>query len=620
MNMQSLESALVGRGYLDCPTLQGIVARSGETPDRLLPALLNAGVLVEAEVLFYAYGCEEYEIEPILRDLLKEKKAPPAWLRDLFRNYISSEKQLQQSFEDFLVESRQFSEEEVCQMLARKFQIPFLSLRNTSLGADEFRLMPPELIQEFECVPLRTVDGVLHIALAKNIDRKVEIETTLGKKVVIHLAPRSQVKKVLSDWSRLLPRNSQAANGSEFDEVFLDDENLTAQRLADPSDSVVQLINQLMFNAIEEKASDIHFEPAENHIQVKFRIDGILFPIQTIDKKSHQALSGRIKIISELDTTQKRAPQDGRFKLRINGRGIDFRVSIIPRIFGESIVIRILDKLILDLELGHLGFSERDLALFEANILNPYGMILVAGPTGSGKTTTLYSAITRIASPQIEIVTIEDPVEYIIAGIIQIAVNDKQGLSFSNGLRSIVRHDPDIIMVGEIRDSETAQIAIQASLTGHLVFSTIHCNNTIDVISRFANMGIETYEFTSAVNLLMAQRLVRRLCPDCREADPNPDRKGLFRGRGCLSCKGRGYQGRTGIFEVLPMNETIKTMILNKASPFAILAEAKKQGLLTLRETGLEKVQQGMTTLDEVNAVTMDPQAFGRQPASFSKA
>ncbi|MBK5257978.1 MAG: type II/IV secretion system protein, partial [Thermoanaerobaculia bacterium] len=378
------------------------------------------------------------------------------------------------------------------------------------------------------------------------------------------------------------------------------------------------------FNAIQRRASDIHIETRDNEVVVKYRIDGVLYEaLDPIDKRHHSTIISRIKVMSELDIAEKRIPQDGRFKLRITGRTIDFRVSIIPSAHGEDAVIRILDKESMNsefknLRLDVLGFDDEMLTKFRKFIKEPYGMVLVTGPTGSGKTTTLYAALSEIQSTEDKIITIEDPVEYQLRGITQIPVNEKKGLTFARGLRAILRHDPDKIMVGEIRDEETAAIAVQSALTGHLVFTTVHANNVVDVLGRFLNMKVDLYNFVSALNCVLAQRLVRRLCENCTHQVTYPDSflvesglnvaefrgKKFFEGQGCLECNGTGFHGRLAISELLDLSDHIRTMIIDRRPASEIKKAAKDEGMQFLRESALQKVMEGKTTLREINKVT----------------
>jgi len=387
---------------------------------------------------------------------------------------------------------------------------------------------------------------------------------------------------------------------------------------------IIKLVDTIVYNAMESRASDIHIEAGDRDVRVKFRIDGALYAkVDPIDIAYHQTLISRIKVMSELDIAERRIPQDGRFRVRYKGRTVDFRVSILPSAFGENCVIRILDKEQIseefkNLSLDVVGFDAGDLSRFRLYIKEPYGMVLVTGPTGSGKTTTLYAALNEIRNDEDKIITIEDPVEYVLQGIMQIPVNEKKGLTFARGLRSILRHDPDKVMVGEIRDEETAQIAIQSALTGHLVFTTVHANNVIDVIGRFLNMGVEPYNFVSSLNCVLAQRLVRLLCPTCKrhfkptpgelfESGLRPEDVGdqvLYRNVGCDACNHTGYRGRTAIHELLDMSDTVREMIIERRPGSEIRRQAQKEGLASLRESAVKKVFSGVTTLHEINRVT----------------
>jgi type IV pilus assembly protein PilB len=380
----------------------------------------------------------------------------------------------------------------------------------------------------------------------------------------------------------------------------------------------------MVFTALQRRASDIHLETQDDSVSVKYRIDGVLQPaMKSIDKRHHSTIISRIKVMAELDIAEKRVPQDGRFRLRVRNRTIDFRVSIMPSVHGEDAVIRILDKESLSaafrsLRLDVLGFPESDLRKLRKYITEPYGMVVVTGPTGSGKTTTLYAALSEIATPEDKIITIEDPVEYQIPGITQVPVNERKGLTFARGLRSILRHDPDKIMVGEVRDPETAQIAVQSALTGHLVFTTLHANNVFDVIGRFIHMGVEPYNFVSALNCILAQRLVRVLCARCRsplsfspeqlrESGIDPEyytEHTFYEPRGCDECGETGFMGRTALAELLDMTDRIRQMILDRRPTAEIKQAAREEGMTFLRESALEKALSGATTLREINKVT----------------
>jgi type II secretory ATPase GspE/PulE/Tfp pilus assembly ATPase PilB-like protein len=383
-------------------------------------------------------------------------------------------------------------------------------------------------------------------------------------------------------------------------------------------------VDTTIFNALERRASDIHIETRDQEVAIKYRIDGVLhYAMPPIAKDWHSTIISRIKVMSELDIAERRIPQDGRFRVRYKTRLIDFRVSIMPTIYGEDAVLRVLDKESMsekfaNLSLEVVGFSASELAKFRRYIKEPYGMVLVTGPTGSGKTTTLYAALSEIKNDEDKIITIEDPVEYQIRGITQIPVNEKKGLTFARGLRSILRHDPDKILVGEIRDQETAQIAINAALTGHLVFTTVHANNVFDVLGRFLSMGVEPYNFVSALNCILAQRLVRVICPHCKKTVEYPDSylvesgfdpaqwRGVpfYEGSGCFECGGTGFRGRSAISELLDLSDNIRDLILNKRPGTEDRRQAREDGMTFLRESAVEKAREGITTLKEINKVT----------------
>jgi type II secretory ATPase GspE/PulE/Tfp pilus assembly ATPase PilB-like protein len=402
------------------------------------------------------------------------------------------------------------------------------------------------------------------------------------------------------------------------------EEALTIESIAADTSPVIKLVDTIVFNAIQRRASDVHVETRENDVIVKYRVDGVLYQaMEPIDKRYHATIISRIKVMSELDIAEKRIPQDGRFKLRLKGRTIDFRVSIMPTVHGEDCVIRILDKESANkefrtLNLDILGFDEDTKRKLRKFIREPYGMVLVTGPTGSGKTTTLYACLSEIVSVEDKIITIEDPVEYQLHGITQIPVNEKKGLTFARGLRSILRHDPDKIMVGEIRDEETAQIAVQSALTGHLVFTTVHANNVVDVLGRFLNMNVDLYNFVSALNCVLAQRLVRRICPHCRRPANTSaqllEESGLtaeavrgstfYEGTGCIECNGTGFLGRSAISELMDLSDNIRALILERRPAAEIKRAARAEGMVFLRESALQRVFAGVTTLKEINKVT----------------
>ena len=449
------------------------------------------------------------------------------------------------------------------------------------------------------------------------------------KTTAAHTQADAQISDLLKrteQSQRVLEQATEAFTLQVVQDEEESDQAISADRLTGDTavNPVVRLVDTVIFTALERRASDIHIEARDMEVVVKYRIDGVLInAMPPISKEWHSTILSRIKVMSELDIAERRVPQDGRFRVRYKGRYVDFRVSIMPSIHGEDAVLRVLDKETLsekfhNLSLEVIGFSQDDLRKFRRYIREPYGMVLVTGPTGSGKTTTLYAAINEIKTDEDKIITIEDPVEYQVHGITQIPVNEKKGLTFARGLRSILRHDPDKIMVGEIRDQETAQIAIQSALTGHLVFTTVHANNVTDVIGRFINMGVEPYNFVSALNCILAQRLVRVICQHCKKPVRYPasvlQAAGLApevwagetfaEGAGCLECSGTGFHGRTAITELLDLSDHIREMIVNRRPTSEIKRAAREEGMTFLRDSGLAKVRQGATTLKEINKVT----------------
>ena len=520
--------------------------------------------------------------------------------------------------------------------LATRYRLPFIDLlppeQESPIDYDELAKLPVDLMLRNQFVPLRREGNNLHAAMAdpSNLERLDELENVLNVRIVPYVATAGAIDVVLrkgDSTQRVLQEAASTFKISLVKETDQGDEVLDLDRLASDSDiaPIIKLVDTILYNAMESRSSDIHIETRERDVQVKFRIDGALYAkVDPIDISFHQMLISRIKVMSELDIAERRIPQDGRFRVRYKGRTVDFRVSIMPTVYGEDAVIRILDKEQINesfknLDLDVVGFDPEDVSRFRLYIKEPYGMVLVTGPTGSGKTTTLYAALNEIRNDEDKIITIEDPVEYQLHGIVQIPVNEKKGLTFARGLRSILRHDPDKIMVGEIRDEETAQIAIQSALTGHLVFTTVHANNVIDVIGRFLNMGVEPYNFVSSLNCVLAQRLVRMLCPTCKRAyiptdeeltesgmvrETVPPDQVFYRSVGCDACNHTGYRGRTAIHELLDMSDAIREMIIERRPGSEIRRQAEKEGLSSLRESAVKKVFLGMTTLHEINRVT----------------
>jgi type IV pilus assembly protein PilB len=478
-------------------------------------------------------------------------------------------------------------------------------------------------------VPCRREGNALVIVVSDPTDLPMidEVSVVLGMPIKVTVGAPTAIQSILKkseSSQRVLEDASQGLQLQVLKEDDSGEESLTVERLTNDTSPIIRLVDSTIFTAIQRRASDIHIETGEDAVHVKYRIDGVLQPaMRPIAKQHHSSIISRVKVMAELDIAEKRVPQDGRFKVRLPGKTIDFRVSIMPSVHGEDSVIRILDKESIseqftELRLDILGFPALELSRFRKYIREPYGMVLVTGPTGSGKTTTLYAALSEIKSPEDKIVTIEDPVEYQLRGITQIPINEKKGLTFARGLRSILRHDPDKIMVGEIRDPETAQIAIQSALTGHLVFTTVHANNVVDVLGRFLNMGVEPYQFVSALNCVMAQRLVRLICSHCKrparveprllaESGLNPalaQTHQFYEGAGCIECSGTGFKGRTAICELLNLSDKIREMILDRRPNSEVKKAAHDEGMRFLRESAVEKVLQGMSTLREINKVT----------------
>jgi len=517
---------------------------------------------------------------------------------------------------------------------ARRYRLKFIDLKTEEPAYHLIHELPVELMVRHSFVPMDRDGDTLFVAMADptNLEVVDEIEAQLHVRLKTAFATQAAVEDALKRGDTAARMLQDATAGFRTDQMALlretdhgeeavDLERLTGDEEMSP---IIKLVYTVVLNALERRASDIHIETRDSDVVVKYRIDGALYrAADPIDISHHPTIVQRIKVMSELDIAEHRIPQDGRFRIMIRGRKIDFRVSIMPSIHGENVVIRILDKeqineAFKELNLDVVGFAPQDLKKFRKFISEPYGMVLVTGPTGSGKTTTLYAALNEIKNDEDKIITIEDPVEYQLQGITQIPVNEKQKLTFARGLRSILRHDPDKIMVGEIRDSETAQIAIQSALTGHLVFTTVHANNVIDVIGRFLNMGVEPYNFVSSLNCVLAQRLVRILCTHCKEryqpADQDLSESGLnpdkyrneifYKSIGCEVCNSTGYRGRTAIHELLDVTDHIREIVLERRPGSEVRRAARAEGLTSLRESAIAKVFTGVTTLHEINRVT----------------
>jgi len=512
---------------------------------------------------------------------------------------------------------------------AERYDLEFVNVSNFRVDNDLFRTVPFDLMLRYNFIPEEEHDGVVSVVMADPSDvvKVDELELLLGRPVEVKVGQRSAIEEILQKSESAQRVLDEATEDFRIQLVQEDEEGeevLSIDRITADTSPIIKLVDSTLFNAIQRRASDVHIETRDTEVLIKYRIDGVLYQaMEPIDKRHHQTVISRIKVMSELDIAEKRIPQDGRFKVRMKGRTIDFRVSVMPSVHGEDCVIRILDKESMNkefknLRLDILGFDGDTLKKLRKFIREPYGMVLVTGPTGSGKTTTLYACLSEIQSSEDKIITIEDPVEYQLKGITQIPVNEKKGLSFARGLRSILRHDPDKIMVGEIRDEETAQIAIQSALTGHLVFTTVHANNVVDVLGRFLNMNVDLYNFVSALNCVLAQRLVRKICPHCKQPAKTSsqllEESGLdrdvygdftfYEGAGCIECNGTGFLGRLAVSELLDLSDQIRELILDKRPASEIKRAAKEEGMKFLRESALEKAFEGVTTLREINKVT----------------
>jgi type IV pilus assembly protein PilB len=521
------------------------------------------------------------------------------------------------------------TDEILAQALAQQFGVEYVDINGFKMDESILDEIPADAIFRYQFIPMEMQDDSLVVAIADPTDviKLDELEFFLDKKLVFMITTESAIESVLKKGegtSRVLKGVSEDFMLQLVKETEKGEEILSVETITADTSPIIKLINSTLIDALTKRASDIHIETAQEGVIVKYRIDGVLYQaMDTIDLHYQSPIISRLKVMSELDISERRVPQDGRFKIRLSDKSIDFRVSIMPSAFGEDAVIRILDKGniaadIKKLSLEALGINAGEIKRIRKAIREPYGMFLVTGPTGSGKSTTLYAALTEIHTGEEKIITIEDPVEYLLRGIVQIPVNEKKGLTFARGLRSILRHDPDKIMVGEIRDPETAQIAVQSALTGHLVFTTVHANNIFDVIGRFIHMGIDPYNFVSCLNSVLAQRLIRRICPKCRypvklsaeillDSCINPEIYGnetFYESKGCDECNGTGYRGRSGIVEFLDLTDEIRELIIAKAPIAQLKKAAGEAGTVFLREAALAKVLAGETTLREINRVT----------------
>lgn len=553
-------------------------------------------------------------------------------------NKIITEEQLAEALEyqknsdedvklgSILVNKGYVSESVLYKFLSKQYGVELVDLYSMDIPKEVIGKIPAQVALKYSIIPVSAENGKIKVATfdPTNIFALDDVRFVTGLKVVPVLSTEDAIKSALSKYYRssgkldsILENMSASSSISVVNdtEQEIDTLDLESQSSEEP---IVNLANLIISNAVKDQASDIHIEPYENNLRVRYRLDGELHTVMNLNKSVAPALVSRLKIISKLDISEKRLAQDGNIRLKVNNKNIDFRVSTLPTIFGEKVVLRILDKSNIMVNLEELGFEQQDLERYTHSLKSPYGMILISGPTGSGKTTTLYASLNKINKDNVNIMTAEDPVEYNLNGINQVMVKEDIGLTFANILRSFLRQDPDIIMVGEIRDSETAEIAVRSALTGHLVLSTIHTNDAPSTIVRLEDMGIEKYLVASGLVLILAQRLVRKICPHCKEKldiPPNAleelgfsseDAKNItvYKGRGCSRCNNTGYKGRIAIYEIIPISDQIRNMILKGASLEEIREESVKEGTTTLRNSGLKKIKEGITTIEEVMNAT----------------
>ena len=554
------------------------------------------------------------------------------------RLVLNQQSQSGKRFGETAVAHGQISDALVAQALAQQFGLEYVDMDAVALDPELIANLPADLLTRYNFLPLRKTDDGLVIVISDPTDvaQLDNLAMQLDTHLVCQVAARSKIAALLEKTrgsKQVLQEVSEDFKLQLVKETDKGEEILSIEKLTDDSSPIIRLIDSTLFDALNKRASDIHIESGHDGVQIKYRVDGVLFrATEPLDGRFQGPIISRIKVMSELDISERRIPQDGRFKVRMDSKSIDFRVSIMPSIFGEDAVIRILDKESIakdlhGLTLDVLGIEGHELRRFRRMIREPYGMVLVTGPTGSGKTTTLYAALTEIYNEQEKIITIEDPVEYQLKGVVQVPANEKKGLTFARGLRSILRHDPDKIMVGEIRDPETAQIAVQSALTGHLVFTTVHANNVFDVLGRFLHMGIDAYNFVSCLNCVAAQRLVRKICVHCKRPvaydRQTLEESGLdfdqlkdhifYEGAGCRECNGQGYHGRTAILELLDLDDDLRDLIISKASVSRLKEAARAAGTAFLRDSAVEKLLKGDTTLEEINRVTFVEKSGGRQ-------
>ncbi|MBP2668643.1 MAG: pilB [Deltaproteobacteria bacterium] len=542
---------------------------------------------------------------------------------DQLRSALETQEKTRERIGTVLVKAGHIKEEELLAFLGRQFNLPVVDLSKYEVNSEVVRLLPEEMVQKHLALPINRIGAKMIVAVADPSNMAIidGIGFKTGYSVELVLASERDITAAINKFFDRSMEFKDIISELDEDLEVIREEDIDAgdaERSVDDA-PVVKLANYLLTEAIKRRASDIHIEPYEREFRVRYRVDGVLYEIMRPPLRLRGALSSRLKIMASLDIAERRLPQDGRIKMKMGkGREMDFRVSTLPTIYGEKIVLRLLDKASLQLDMTKLGFEAEPLTYFTEAIHRPYGMILVTGPTGSGKTTTLYSALSELNKVSDNISTAEDPVEYNFAGINQVQMKEDIGLTFAASLRSFLRQDPDIIMVGEIRDYETAEIAVKAALTGHLVLSTLHTNDAPSTVTRLLNMGIEPFLVSSSLNLIVAQRLARRVCGNCREevrippkalvdAGMKPERIKLAKpakGKGCDDCNGTGFRGRVALYEVMPVKEELKEMVLRGGSAIDIKREAVRLGMKTLRQAGISKVEEGVTTLEEVLRVT----------------
>jgi type IV pilus assembly protein PilB len=518
-----------------------------------------------------------------------------------------------------LVKMGAITEEDLTKFVSELFNVPVVNLANLEIDKSVIKLIPGEVASKFQAVPVERVGRKLKVAMMNpsNIFAIDDIKFLTGLEVQPLIASENDIKRAIGRYYDAADSLASVMKSIEEEEVeIVEEEPEEEAGVLDEIDHapVVKLVNSLIADAVRKRASDIHIEPYEKTLRVRFRIDGVLYEMMAPPFRMKAAMISRLKIMAELDIAERRVPQDGRIKLRTMGKTIDLRVSTLPTIFGEKVVMRILDKSNLSIDLTKAGFDQHALDNFSRAIQSPYGIVLVTGPTGSGKTTTLYSALSKISTPEVNIMTAEDPVEYNIEGINQVQVHEEIGLTFAAALKAFLRQDPNIIMVGEIRDLETGSIATKAALTGHLVLSTLHTNDAPSSVNRMIDMGIEPFLVASSTNLILAQRLIRRICPYCkadttlhpeilRELGIDPEEAkntAAYEGKGCIECNNTGYKGRQGVFEVMPISPSLRDLILDRAPTSELRRQARAEGMLTLREDALMKLKNGLTTAEEV--------------------